>query len=142
MKTYRYPATFEAGEEPGIIVVSFADVPEAITEGDDAEQAMENAADALGHALLAYLRLGRSLPRPGKAGDKMIAPPADIVAKLALLETFEGAGITRTELARRLGKDEKQVRRILDPMHGTDIATLEAAISAMGKRLVIGLEAA
>lgn len=72
----------------------------------------------------------------------MISPPADIVAKLALLETFAGAGITRTELARRLCKDEKQVRRILDPMHGTDIATLEAAIAAMGRRLVIGLEAA
>lgn len=142
MKTYRYPATFEAGDEPGIVVVSFIDVPEAITEGDDTDQARENAADALGHALLTYLRVGRSLPKPGNAGDNMILPPADIVAKLALLETFAGAGITRTELARRLGKDEKQVRRILDPMHGTDIATLEAAISAMGGRLVIGLEAA
>jgi len=142
LKTYRYPATFEPGEGPGIIVVSFADVPESITEGDDNQQAMENAADALGLALLTYLKLGRSLPEPSSDGDNMVAPPADVVAKLALLETFEGAGITRTELARRLGKDEKQVRRILDPMHGTDIATLEAAISAMGNRLVIGLEAA
>jgi antitoxin HicB len=74
----------------------------------------------------------------------VLRSPIDIASRTDAsdLETFEGAGLTRTELARRLGKDEKQVRRILDPMHGTDIATLEAAISAMGNRLVIGLEAA
>lgn len=62
MKTYRYPAIFEAGDEPGIVVVSFIDVPEAITEGDDTDQARENAADALGHALLTYRGQGDHSP--------------------------------------------------------------------------------
>ncbi|MBB2841445.1 UNVERIFIED_ORG: antitoxin HicB [Rhizobium etli] len=141
MKTYRYPVTLEPGDTPGVIVASFADVPEAITEGDDETNAREQASDALGLALLVYVRSGRDLPPPSKGKD-LIAPPADVAAKLAVIETFKASGLSRIELGRRLGKDEKQVRRILDPMHGTDIGSLDNALSAMGKRLVIGLEAA
>jgi len=139
MKTYAYRATFEPGDDPGTIVVSFPDVPEAITEGSGEAEARTLAADALGLVLLQYLRLGRSLP-PASDGPGHIVPvEADVAAKLAVIETFLGLGITKSELARRLGKDEKEVRRLLDPMHPTKLAPLSAALAAMGRRLVIGI---
>jgi len=42
-------------------------------------------------------------------------------------------------VARRIGKDEKEVRRILDPTHPTKLPALTAALRALGKRLVVGV---
>jgi antitoxin HicB len=58
-----------------------------------------------------------------------------------VLEAFAAAGITKSELARRIGKDEKEVRRILDPKHPTKLPALIAALRALGKRLVVGVMA-
>jgi antitoxin HicB len=35
MQTFTYAAEFEPGDKRGVFVVSFPDVPEAITQGDD-----------------------------------------------------------------------------------------------------------
>jgi antitoxin HicB len=43
------------------------------------------------------------------------------------------------ELAGRIGKDEKEVRRILDPKHLTKLPALTVALRALGKRLVVGV---
>jgi antitoxin HicB len=40
----------------------------------------------------------------------------------------------------RIGKDEKEARRILDPKHPTKLTTLTAALRELGQRLVIGVE--
>jgi antitoxin HicB len=66
----------------------------------------------------------------------------EIAAKIAVLEAFADAGISKAELARRIGKDEREVRRILDPMHATKLGALRAALSALGRRLVVGVEKA
>lgn len=141
MKTYAYAATFEPTEREGGFTVTFADVPEAITEGNDMADAREMAADALGVALLTYLETGKPLPEP-TAGGVMITPDPEVAAKIAVIETFQQAGISRSELARRIGKDEKEARRLLDPDVSTKLPLLVSALAAMGKRLVIGLEAA
>jgi antitoxin HicB len=141
MKTYAYAANFEPAEREGGFVVTFPDVPEAITEGDDMADARAMAADALGVALLTYLELGRELPEP-KTESNLIVPDAEVGAKIALIETFRRAGITRSELARRIGKDEKEARRLLDPNVATKLPMMKVALAAMGQRLVVGLEAA
>lgn len=140
MRTYSYRAIIEAGESPGVQVVSFPDVPEAITEGTGWADALRQAADALGLALLAYLREGKPLP-PADAGEgEPVTVSAEVAAKLAVIEAFTAAGITKTELARRIGRDEREVRRILDPMHPTKLPMLVQALEALGRRLVVGVE--
>ncbi|GAA5665174.1 type II toxin-antitoxin system HicB family antitoxin [Brucella intermedia] len=141
MRTYAYAAVFEPTEREGGFVVTFPDVPEAITEGDDMADAREQAADALGVALLTYLEMGRSLPE-AKAKGELVWPDAEVATKIAVIETFRASGLSRTELARRLGKDEKEARRLLDPDTATKLPLMTAALAAMGQKLVIGLEAA
>ncbi|MBD8556889.1 type II toxin-antitoxin system HicB family antitoxin [Rhizobium sp. CFBP 8762] len=141
MKTYAYAARFEPMEDGDGFVVTFDDVPEAITEGDTMKEAREMAADALGVALLTYIELGRSLPVADAKGV-FVTPDADVAAKIAVIETFRESGMTRTELGRQLGKDEKEVRRMLDPNHQTKLQPLTQALAVMGMRLVVGLEAA
>ena len=141
MKEYTYRAQFEPGDRRGTIVVTFPDVPEVVTQGRGRADARTMAEEALGLVLLNYLERGKPLPKPRAKGrdlvDISVAP--DVAAKLAVLEFFAAAGITKTELARRIGKDEKEVRRILDPKHPTKLPALTAALRALGKRLVVGV---
>ena len=144
MKTFVYGAEFEPGEKRGIIVVSFPDVPEAITQGDDEADARAQAEEALGLALLSYPERGLPLPKARAKGKGLtsIAVAPDVAAKLALLDAFAHSGMTKSEFAKRLRKDEKEVRRLLDPKHSTKLASLTAALLLLGKRLVVGVEEA
>jgi antitoxin HicB len=142
MQSFVYRARFEPGARRGI-VVSFPDVPEAITEGRDPADAREQAEEALDLALLSYPQRGLPLPKPKARGSNLvpIAVEPEIAAKLALLEALREAGISKSELARRLGKNEKEVRRILDPLHSTKLSTLAEALRALDRRMVVGIEA-
>uniref|UniRef100_UPI003BACAB70 type II toxin-antitoxin system HicB family antitoxin n=1 Tax=Stappia sp. TaxID=1870903 RepID=UPI003BACAB70 len=137
--TLAYPALIEPGDDGLALIVSFPDVPEAITEGDTREEALENAVEALGLALLTYPRRNLPLPVPGETRADLVpvsVAPAT-AAKLAVLDTFREAGISKTELSRRMNLDEKEVRRILDPVHATKIGKLDAALAALGRRMVL-----
>ncbi len=50
-------------------------------------------------------------------------------------------GVSKSELARRLGLDEKEAGRMLNPRHAIKVPTLERALHALGKRVavVVGL---
>jgi len=144
MKAYVYRASFESGDRRGNIVVTFPDVPEVITQGRGEPDARAMAEEALGLALLSYLVRRKALPKPRAKGRNLvnIAVAPDVAAKLAVLESFAAAGISKSELARRISKDEKEVRRILDPKHPTKLPALTSALRALGKRLVVGVEEA
>ena len=43
---------------------------------------------------------------------------------------------------RRLGINEKDARRLLDPRHASEVATLKRALLAVGRRLAIEVEKA
>ncbi|HWM80641.1 MAG TPA: type II toxin-antitoxin system HicB family antitoxin [Pseudolabrys sp.] len=141
MKSYSYKAEFKPGERRGVVVVTFPDVPEAITEGNGEAEARVMAEEALGLALLTYPERGMALPKARAKGRELAEVPIapDVAAKLALLEAFTAAGISKSELARQIGKNEKEVRRLLDPKHPTKLPLLTLALRALGKCLVIGV---
>lgn len=134
---YLYFAKFEPDPDGGFLV-TFPDVPEAITHGSTHDEAIRNAAEALG-ALRGYLAENRPLPRPSaRTGIPIPVMPADAM-KLAVIEAFRSEGITKTELARRIGKRETEARRILDPDHPSKVETLQEALTSMRKSLVISV---
>ncbi len=61
----RFPAIFEP--DSGGYVITFPDVPEAITQADSLEEAYDRAADALGVALGGYSERGWATPTPSRA---------------------------------------------------------------------------
>ena len=144
MRTFVYRARFERGEKRGVMVVSFPDVPEAITEGRSETDVMTQAQEALGLALLTYPARNLALPKSRARGSGLvpIAVEPAIAAKLAFLDAFRQAGIGKSEFGRRIGKDEKEVRRLLDPKHATKLGTLTEALRVLGQQLIIGVEAA
>ena len=142
MRTFVYFARFEPDEDHGV-VVSFPDVPEAITEGDDEADVYAQAEEALGLALLTYPSRDLPLPRARTRGGGLlrITVEPEVAAKLVVIEAVRTVGI-KSEFARRIGKDEKEARRILDPRHPTKLPTLAAALRRLGQRLVIAVEPA
>ena len=52
------------------------------------------------------------------------------------------AGLSNVELGRKLGLDEKSVRRLRDPLHRNRIGAVEAASRALGKRVEVNVMAA
>ena len=141
MKAYAYRASFESGNRRGNIVVTFPDVPEIVTQGRGEADARAMAEEALVRGLTNSLARRKPFPNTPAKGRFLvnIGVAPDVAAKLAVLESFAAAGISKSELARRIGKDEKEVRRILDPKHSTKLPALTAALRALGKRLVVGV---
>ena len=87
--TLAYPA--ELRERPNTVLVSFPDVPEALTEGITVEDALLEAADCLAAALGGYVRDGRQIPEPSdRPSTQLVKLPALVAAKLALYQTMLG----------------------------------------------------
>ena len=63
MEKLFYPAIFHEAEEGGFWV-SFPDLPECLTEGDDMQQAYEMAVDALALSLTSRKAEGEPIPKP------------------------------------------------------------------------------
>ena len=135
-----FPADF-APEDEGF-VVTFPDLPEAITQGDDLDDALAMAADCLEEAIAGRINDGEDIPAPSPraAGQRLIAVPAPTAAKAALFLALRETRVTRAELGRRIGTDHKEVRRMLDPRHPTKLPRIAEALAALGKRLVIEIQ--
>lgn len=63
-----YPAIFHKAEEGGFWI-TFPDIPECMTQGDDMQQAYEMAVDALGLALTSREDEKEEIPIPSVAYD-------------------------------------------------------------------------
>ena len=145
MRTFVYPAKLEHGDKPGVLVVSFPDVPEAITQGEGEKDALWQAEDCLEEAIAGRIVNGSEIPMPSRAaqGEWLIPVPAPMAAKAALYLAMREAGITNSQMARKLDCDEKEVRRMLDPKHPTKLPRIKEALEIFGKRLIVsGDEAA
>jgi antitoxin HicB len=81
----RYPVNLVP--DTGGYVVTFPDIPEAMTQGDSYEEAMEMAKDALETALDFYFEDERKVPLPGKLknGQEYVELSPSLWAKVLLL---------------------------------------------------------
>jgi antitoxin HicB len=135
MREFVYPTKLTPDKKDGGYTVTFRDLPEAITKGDPLEEALEQAAGALQAALEGRIMDDLDIPAPSKPkrGERPIAVPVQTALKGALYLALRERGMTRVELARRLGIDEKEARRMLDPYHPTKAERLERALAVLGK---------
>ena len=128
---YAYPYIVQA-EPDGGFFISFPDVPEALTRAETDAEVPGMAQDALITALSFYTDDGRPLPAPSRGG-RLAHVPVLAALKLALHDAMLAGGVSNVALARQLGIDEKAVRRLRDPMQGSRVEGLEAALRALGR---------
>jgi len=141
-RQFIYPAVVER-DKSGRFLVTFPDVTGAATDGRSLEEALLEATDCLDEAIANLIALEQDIPEPSrpKRGQHLIALPAKMAAKAALYLAVREAGISRSELARRIGCDVREVRRLLDPMHASKVGRIEEALAAVGQCLSVELRA-
>jgi antitoxin HicB len=137
---YEYPVTLVPESESRGYVVSFADFPEAITQGDTAEEALEQAEDCLDEAVANRIVMNVALPEPSPRGhgQAMVCLPAPTAVKAAFYSAIRQLGLSKVQLAATLGVDEKEVRRLLDPYHPSKLNRIDELLRRLGRRLVVG----
>jgi antitoxin HicB len=141
MRLFTYAVKLTPDKDEGGYVVTFRDLPEAITQGDSIDDALAEAADCLEEAIAGRIDDGREIPSPSspKRGERIVSVAPSMALKAAVYLAVQEAGISNSELARRMQLDEKEARRILDPRHPTKLPKIVAALAALGRRLELSL---
>jgi antitoxin HicB len=97
------------------------------------------AEDVLESAPAMYIAAGELRRRSSDAepGEESVPLSALGVAKTALYDAMREQGVGRTELARQLRWHLPQLSRVLDLRHASRMEHVEAALAALGPRLII-----
>lgn len=135
---FAYPMALQP-DDNDTLLVTCRDLPDLATFGDNREAALAWAAKALVAVVSARMDRNVDMPVPSRAGpgEVMVSLPALVAAKLTIWRATRVQGLTQMALAERLGKDPRQVRRLLDPLYASRFDDVEAALAALGKTLVI-----
>lgn len=136
----QYPVTL-LPDSNGTILVGCPDLPEVNSVGDDEQEALLNAQDALESALEIYFDERRSIPLPSTPhpGQPAVVLPALITAKVLLWNEMLAQDVRKAELAQRLGWRMPQVERLLDLRHSSRIEQIEAALAQLNRRLDVSV---
>ncbi|MDR0779607.1 MAG: type II toxin-antitoxin system HicB family antitoxin [Pseudomonadales bacterium] len=135
----RYAAVLEPQPEGGF-TVTFPDIPEAITEGDDKDAALFNAVEVLTLCLEQRMEDGETIPAATKVkGAEWVEPAAAIQAALLMRQARETQGKSVADMARALNTSWPAAQRLEQPSSNPTLKQLERAAATLGKRLVLGL---
>ena len=129
---FSYPLTLEADGDS--LLVTSPDFPELTTFGDDRDEALARAVDALEEAIAARMHSRLDIPRPSR-GSTRVALPTLTTVKVMLYQGMRDRGVGKAELARRLGWHLPQVDRVLNVQHSSRLEQMDAALGAIGLRL-------
>jgi antitoxin HicB len=142
MRTFVYPAILTPDTQQRGFKVTFPDVPEAITQGDDIPEALHRAVDCLDEAIAGRIRRRERIPEASAVGSNQyaISLPVSTAAKAALYLALRQAKMTPSELAEHLRCEEQEVSHLLDPRRRANMSRLESALGALGYQLVLGVQ--
>lgn len=117
-------------------LITFPDIPEAITDADREDDIPQRAHDALFTALDLYVRTRRLLPAASKGRD-VVRLGTIVSLKLAVHQLMVGSGVNQAALGRRMGTSAQLVNRLVDLEHQSTAKQLETAIEALQSRPVL-----
>ena len=140
----KYPAKFERTDGSKILI-TFPDVEEAVSQGDDEQDAVDMAQDALVTWFAHCIRHGKAINPPSQPKGRkyrMIGLPAMVSAKVELYTAFKASGLTKAELGRRLAIPKTNVERLFEFKNHTRLDQLEAAFRVLGKDMSISISEA
>jgi antitoxin HicB len=153
-----YPVVLEA-DDNGTILVTCPDLPEVTTWGQDEQDALRHAVDAIEEALAGIIARRERIPEPSRPSARVgsarrrklnlaiAAKPNAAVsipaltplteAKIALYRAAFDARVSKAELGRRLGWHSPQIDRLFNLNHRSRIEQIDQALRALGKRISV-----
>jgi antitoxin HicB len=136
----RYAVNLQKDEDS--VLVTVPDLPEAITFGDDREDALARAVDAIETAIIGYMADREDIPAPGARAKDYVALPTLSALKVELYRAMRAEGLGKAALAKRLGVALPQIDRLLDLRHASRLDAMERAFAALGRTMDIVVKAA
>ncbi|EEB1956371.1 type II toxin-antitoxin system HicB family antitoxin [Salmonella enterica] len=121
------------------------DMPKFLTSGETEDEIIALAPEAFEMAVECYM--DENIPVPLPSGDVMeagcvIVLSVTLSAKIELYNTLLASHISKSELARRMGIPNQNIKKLLSPSTKSRLDTMESAFAALGKRLDISVSAA
>lgn len=128
---FNYPGYFEPNELGGYSVW-FPDLPECHTDGDDLDDAVNMAAEALELVIESHIENGRKLPEPS-----LDAPVPSGVRELLVSVGVDSKNrlVTAREAAKMLGVSDARVRQLI--LRGALPARKQAGVNFVYLRSVL-----
>lgn len=132
----RYPVELKA-DDNGTFLVTFPDIPEAASVGEDLESALLEAEEGLETALEFYFDDKRPIPLPSKPQEGQYTVPLSLLRslKVLLLNEMLAQGVRKAEMARRLDVHMPQIDRLLDFRYPSKIDFVEKAFKKLGREI-------
>ncbi len=120
-------------------MVSFPDIPEALTQGNTRHDALQAAQTALITAFEFYFDDNEAIPLPSAVGaeDTYVEISLSVASKVLLLNAFLESKITQQVLANRIGRPKQEITRLFDLKHTTKIDAVQIAARVLGKELAL-----
>ena len=137
---YVYPCDIDGNETDGDgFTAIFPDVDGAITGGFTFREALINAEDCLVVALASCVDCHEPLPAPSpfREGQELLTVQPVIAAQLDLYTAMREQGISRAELAERVGVSSDDTDRLLSLDYRTPIGEVLQALRAVGGDLAV-----
>jgi antitoxin HicB len=135
-----YPAELKAEADSGF-VVTLPDFGVGTAQGNTLDQALCQAADLLEAMVATHMAEGSDLPVPSApAGRPLVRLTPLVAAKAEVYRAMRAAGISKAELARRVGISPQQAQRLFDLHHASRLDQIQSALAALGRRLVVTAE--
>ena len=123
----------------GVYLVSFPDVPGALTYGETLAEAKKHAAEALNGVLSVDFERGYTIPKPKeRSGDRMY--PILVYPHIALAFTLRNMRKKKTQqqLAKELGISYQAYQRLENPRTSNPtVKTLERIGEVLGKQVQV-----
>ena len=132
-----YPVEFTP-DENGTLLVTCPDLPEVTTFGEDHDDALARALDAIEEALAARIADREDIPEPS-VGKHMAGLPTQTAIKVIIYRTMRAEGLNKSQLARKLHWHRPQVDRLLDLNHATRLDHLDAVFDALGVKMEVSV---
>jgi antitoxin HicB len=128
-------------DDDGTMLVTCPAFPEVTTFGATDHEVLDNARAAIEEAIAARISDGDPLPLPATDGDRKrrrgvwVKLPLLTSLKAQLYVTMREAGVTRAQLARRLGWHREQVDRLFRLDHASRVDQIEAAFEKLHRHV-------
>jgi antitoxin HicB len=120
-------------DDNGTHLITCPVLPEVSTFAEAPNQIIPRARAAIEEAVAARISDGDPLPRPDKNKGLWVKLPLLTALKAELYMTMQKAGITRAELARRLGWHREQVDRLFRLDHASRLDQIETAFRTLNR---------
>lgn len=142
MTTTEYTVLLEK-DDNDTILAEVPDIPGVVSFGEDEADAIDHLREALVVMFSAMMDDNEEIPAPGKTsrGKPTVTVPTLVASKVMLYTAMRDQGVTRSELARRLGgKNPTHITRLLNVLHQSRHDQIDGALAVLGKRLVVEMK--